>query len=41
MHGFGVVEGQHDEVVPIAGFGSAEPDSIFPEIGGDERNYFL
>ena len=41
MHGFGVVEGQHDEVVSVAGFGSAEPDSIFSEIGSDEGNYFL
>jgi hypothetical protein len=36
VHGFGVIEGDHDVVVSFAGFGPSEPDAIFAIVGCDE-----
>lgn len=41
VHGLGVIEGQHDVIVPFAGFCPPQPDLVFPVVGCDERDYFL
>lgn len=38
-HARGVVYGQHDLILSLAGFGATEPDLVLAELTGDVRNH--